>query len=278
MTKTKRSPATWAREHPIAAGFLLVILFIIFRKGLYFLFKALPQTTGMRVLHEVLDVIWPFLMVVVFGYTWTYREKGFFRTLFIALPLLISSAAMLVLSILGTAEEGVEWYSFGMILLGIFTGFAIGFREESVFRAISLNVLAERYLKDRKGIWITVAGSAFFFGLVHMSNMMTGTSFVSCLAQTINAFFAGAMFGAIYLRGGSLWAVIFLHGLYDIGASVTNLFTRTYGADMLSAMAGNQETSFLKVLTSNPLSLVYIAITLFLLRKSKCEDIIQRYS
>ena len=98
MTKTKRSPATWAREHPIAAGFVLVILFIIFRKGLYFLFKALPQTTGMRVLHEVLDVIWPFLMVVVFGYTWTYREKGFFRTLYIALPLLISSAAMLVFS------------------------------------------------------------------------------------------------------------------------------------------------------------------------------------
>ena len=277
LVSARQTPAAWAKEHPVAAGFVLVLLFVVFRKGLYFLFRALPQNTGLRVVHEVLDVIWPYLLVVLFGQTWTYKAKGFFRTLYIALPLLIASAALLVVSIVGTAEQGVEWYPFGMILLGVFTGFAIGFREESVFRAISLNVLAAKYLKDRRGVWIAVLGSAFFFALVHMSNMMTGSSFVSCLAQTVNAFFAGAMFGAFYLRGGSLWAMIFLHGLYDIAVSVTNLFTKTYGADMLTALAENRESSFLTVLTSNPLSLGFIAITLFLLRKSKCGEIIERY-
>ena len=278
MTSKDNRLEKWAKQHPIASGFLIVILFVILRKGFYFLFKALPQTMGLRILNEVLDAIWPYLMVVAFNQTETFRKKGFFRTLFIGLPYLILSIVLLVLNIISTAQKpGIEWYPLPMILFSLFTGFAIGFREESIFRGVEINILADKYLKDRKGIWLTVLISAFFFGIMHMSNMLIGSSFMACLGQSLNAFFIGLMFAAVYLRGDSLWAMMFIHGLYDIAVSVPSMFTKTHGTDGLSSLALKQEMSFEYVISSNSLAPVYIGITLYLLRKSKCEEIINKY-
>ena len=268
----------WAKKHPVTTGFILVVLFVIFRKGLYFLFKALPQTTGLRILNEILDVIWPYMMVALFNQTDIFKKRGFFNTLFIGLPYLTLSIVLLVLNIISTAKEpGIEWYPLPMIIFSLLTGFAVGFREESIFRGTYINILADKYLKDRKGIYLTVVISAFFFGIMHMSNMLVGSSFISCLAQSLNAFFVGMMFAAVYLRGGSIWAMIFIHGLYDIAVSVPVFFTKTFGTDGLSYLAQKQEISFKYVIESNALAPIYIAITLYLLRKSKCEEIIKKF-
>ena len=223
-------------------------------------------------------MLWPYLMVVAFNQTEALRKRGFFRTLFFGLPFLILSIFLFVANISNLSQTPeIEWYPLPMILLGIFTGFAVGFREESVFRGIQVNIMTDKYLKDRKGIFRIVAISSFFFGIMHMSNMIIGASFVSCLGQSIYAFGVGTLFAAMYLRGDSLWALIFIHGLYDTALSAATLFTATYGGDMLSSLAQNQEETLMSILTTNLFSPIYLAIALFLLRKSKCEEIIKKY-
>ena len=73
MEPKKRTVSEWAKEHPAAACFVLVLMFVVFRKGMFLIFRALPETTGLRVLHEIIDVIWPFGLVVLFGKTDAYK-------------------------------------------------------------------------------------------------------------------------------------------------------------------------------------------------------------
>lgn len=83
----------------------MVLLFVVFRKGLYFIFTALPQTTGLRAIHEILDVIWPFGMVVLFGQTDAYKGGRFFRTLLAGLVLILLSMVLLAINIINLSQE-----------------------------------------------------------------------------------------------------------------------------------------------------------------------------
>ena len=280
MKMKKGKLSEWANEHPAAACFVLVLMFLVFRKGLFLIFRALPQTTGLRVLHELLDVVWPFGMVVLFGKTDAYKRGGFFRTLIAGLGVIILSAVLFAMNVYSLSQEpGLEWYTLPMMALGVFTAFAVGFREESVFRGIAVNLLADKYLKDRRGILITTFAAAAFFGVMHMGNMVNGQSFAESVLQAVNAVFLGAVLVAVYLRGGNLWALMLIHGFYDMAVDVPALLTKTYGADIQTAMGTSKEASEGTGTAGAYVILwtVYLLVTLFLLRRKKCGEIIERY-
>ncbi|MBO4898115.1 MAG: CPBP family intramembrane metalloprotease [Clostridia bacterium] len=86
----------------------------------------------------------------------------------------------------------------------------------------------------------------------------------------------GALLVAVYLRGKSLWALILLHGFYDMSLLCGALFTKTHGIDPVLSLA-KEQTSFEDMLITCAMAPVYILITLFLLRKSKCDEILERY-
>ena len=280
MKTNSNSISRWAKEHPAAATIVLVLMFIVFRKGLFLIFRALPQTTGLRILHEILDVIWPFGMVILFGQTESYRRGRFFSTLFAGLGLLLLSAVLFALNVFSLSKEpGLEWYPVPMMLLSVLSGLAVGFREESVFRGIALNLFAGKYLKDRKGVIITAFAASFFFGAMHMGNLINGQPFSECVIQSVNAFFLGSVLAAVYLRGGNLWAVMLIHGFYDMAVDVPTMFTKTYGADLQIAMANNEAVVNSSTMTAYAvLWTVYALAALFLLRRKKCGEIIERYS
>ena len=71
----------WELEHPIAAAFVVMLLFSFFRKGLYLIFIQLPNTKGLWFLHQFLDLLWPVGMVMLFGLTSIYRKGDFLDTL-----------------------------------------------------------------------------------------------------------------------------------------------------------------------------------------------------
>ena len=281
MKSKKEKVSAWGHEHPFAAGMVLAVLFVVFRKGLYFVFLPLPQTIGFRLVHEVLDLIWPVCFVVLFGMAGIFKRKGLFKTLLAGLAMLLLDIVLFVLNMLNLLQvPDFEWYPFGMILFGIFTELAVGFREESVFRGIVTNLFAEKYLKDRRGIFITVFAGAFSFGIMHMGNMLVGQSFADSIIQSISAFFLGAYLSAVYLRGGSIWGVAIIHGLYDMSLDVSRLFTKTFGMDLQTALGSAEKTVYdLEAVASYALLwAVYFVVTLFLLRKSKRDEIIGRCS
>ncbi|MBR4720253.1 MAG: CPBP family intramembrane metalloprotease [Clostridia bacterium] len=283
MKSQKNKFAEWMNEHPILAGFVVVILYTAFRKGLYYLFLyALPQTFAFTVIHEVLDVIWPFLMVVAFGRLNVYRRGGFFRTLFLGTTLLLYGLLFGFVSNLIPLfkESGVEWQTPFMMIWAAVTMFFVGFREESCYRGIVLHIFADKYLKDRRGILITAFASAAFFGIMHMNNIFVGQSFLECVVQTVNAFFLGALFGAVLLRGGNLWSLMLIHGFIDLGLTSKNLLTKTYASDAVGYIASHTKTTIDPIETVIRLILwaVIVCITLFMLRKSKCDEIIERFN
>lgn len=282
MESKKNSFAAWMNAHPIAAGFTVVILYTVFRRGAYFVFtRFLPQTFAFTVIHELVDVLWPFLMVMAFGRLGIYRRGGFFRTLFLGISLILYGVFFGYLSNLLPLlrEPGLEWQTPAMMLWAVLTMFFVGFREESSYRGIVLHIFADKYLKDRRGVLITAFGSAAFFGIMHMNNIMIGQSFLESVLQTLNAFVLGALFGAVYLRGGSLWALMLIHGSIDLGLTLKNLMTKTYASDAIAYLAGNTETTLdpIEAVLRLIMWTIIILITLFLLRKKKCDEIIERY-
>lgn len=232
-------------------------------------------------MYEIVDVIWPFLMVAAFGRLHVYREKRwFFRTLLLGIPLIlygVLGGAMDVLPILG--QPDLKWQTPLMMLWAAVTMFFVGFREESVYRGIIVNVLADKYLKDRRGILITTLIAAALFGVMHMQNMAIGQSFAESVIQSVNAFFLGTLIVAVYLRGGNLWALMLLHGFIDLAVSISVLLTVTYSQDLMASLATEQETSV------SPVDLliyavfwgIYLGVALLLLRKKKCGEIVERF-
>ena len=280
MRSEKNRFAAWMDEHPVIAGFAVVILYILLRKGTYYLFLH-AQGAAFTVIHELVDVIWPFLMVLAFGKIGAYRKGRFFRTLLLGVSLFLYGL------LLGFGinlfplfkESGLEWQTPVMIVWALITMLFVGFREESCYRGIVLRAFANKYMKDRKGVLISVFASAAFFGIMHMANIFVGQSFVECVFQTVSAFFFGSLSAAVYLRGGNLWALMVLHGFTDLGLMSKNLLTKTYSSDAVEFIASHKDT------TINPAQLVvnlvlwtiFICLTLFMLRKKKCGEIIERF-
>jgi membrane protease YdiL (CAAX protease family) len=100
--------------------------------------------------------------------------------------------------------------AFGSILVGIF--------EESVFRGIILNSLAQRH-----GIVLSVFASSALFGLLHLGNLLFGESGAQAAAQVTWTFLAGIILAWTYLFSGrNLILVILCHAGYDFSLILTS--------------------------------------------------------
>jgi uncharacterized protein len=111
---------------------------------------------------------------------------------------------------------GVSWGKFtGAHLMWIVVaGVLVGFAEETLFRGIILRALREG--GRREGVVVLV--SSLWFGLFHLTNVITGSPVNAVIQQVVIASLAGI---ALYLwrRGtGLLVAGMVIHGLWDMSS------------------------------------------------------------
>jgi uncharacterized protein len=109
---------------------------------------------------------------------------------------------------------GVAWGEFtGAHLMWIVVaGVLVGFAEETLFRGIILRALREG--GRREGVVVLI--SSLWFGLFHLTNVITGSPVTAVIQQVAYASLAGV---ALYLwrRGtGLLVAGMVIHGLWDL--------------------------------------------------------------
>lgn len=250
----------------------VVILSTAIYKSTPYLFVHAPNTTLFAVLQQLVDMIWPTLLVLVLGYGFVFKEKGLGKTFKAGMGFFIFYCSGLVVStIVALLDKNTQWQSAGTIALGVLILLGIGIREEFLYRGIVQNALALKYAKSAKGIWFTVIVSAVLFGAIHMQNMLgsEGTDFVPTLTQSIGAGSIGMMFGAVYLRGGNIWFMVLLHAIIDASPFFEALF---FKSNMNETDAINQ---------INPMAALIIVplmvgVTLFLLRKSQHPEILGR--
>jgi membrane protease YdiL (CAAX protease family) len=241
-------------------------------RGTSLLFGLFPKNLALDFLNEIILIAVPVALVFLFGFSSAFKRGNFLRGLLCALPLL----AFLVLSLfnffnknLGNPE--VCWQSWYMIAFGLFGMIGVGIREECIFRGIVQNIIAKKHANSVKGIWLTAILGGFIFGLGHLQNLFVGMEPYAVFTQVISASVSGIFYSAIYLRSGSLWALIFIHALTD----TASLSKTVFFAGMTDVDVANQQL----VLSWGALALFlgFIALTAFLLRPSKCKQICENF-
>ncbi|QHQ62914.1 CPBP family intramembrane metalloprotease [Anaerocolumna sedimenticola] len=137
---------------------------------------------------------------------------------------------------------------------------SIGFYEEIMMRALILNNFILNWGHTKKGIYKSAILSSGLFGIAHLVNLFyTPDLKIAIMAQIVYATTIGLFFASIYLRSKNIWAVIFLHALFDFAASFKEVFSTAVN-EITDITVGN-------AFAFNLLLLPLAFIGLFLLRK-----------
>ena len=254
-------------QYAIPAAFIVFVVFDLLLMGLGRLLSLLPKSLPMAYLTEVILMLVPAVIVFIFGFSSAFKKGSFFRGLICFLPFVVFQ--MLVLAIFFSENLGdpeANWNPWYMMVYGVFSIVGVGVREECIYRATIQNILAKKHANSVKGIWITVIIGAIIFGLTHVTNIFFGMDPLAVLAQVVSVIFVGLLFGAVYLRSGNIWVLILIHTLTDVASLASSIFLR----NISDIEVMNQISWSWKKLI---VWLLYVGLTAFLLRPSKCKQI-----
>ena len=235
----------------------------------------LPHNSWGDILEEVVSMLWPVALAVIFGFGFIFRQRGI-RATFGAAWLIFLFYGFLVISWIGMKIDNpaTPWKSELEIFQGILALLGIGIREEVLYRGVITNAIARKYGSTTKGLWITALSTGAMFGAVHLTNVLHGVSFAGALTQAIGCIAGGVLFSAIYLRGGSIWVVALLHSLEDTPPLVKTLFTNF--AENVKAAEVDMMSSYRPDLTKIIIFAVELLLAAYLMRKSKRQKIFDR--
>lgn len=175
---------------------------------------------GTELLLEVIYAALVLIVMILFknSYVFTAKKQKFMKSITLGFPMLIIAA----ISLLGSLSS-LDGFNFGnfinLLLLTIFIGIA----EEFLCRGWLQNEFIERYGDTKKHIVLSLLFSSLIFGLIHFSNMLAGQDLFTTIVQVIQATSAGLLLGSIYYKTKNIWAVIFLHSIYDFCLMIGDL-------------------------------------------------------
>ena len=267
LRPASRKIKAFMEKYAILSAFLSFILIDLVLHGVSALLKLLPDLLALKFLSQAILIAIPIAVVFLFGFRGAFQRKNFFHGLFCGLPYIVCYSAILALMLVNSlSEPSATLQPWEQILYGLFSLLCVGIREECIYRATVQNIVAKKYANSVKGVWITAAVGAFIFGIMHAGNFFTTTTNPSAIVvQIVSAMFTGLVFGAIYLRSGSLWAVILIHTLIDTAGLVPSTFLGMTLDENLNQLSW----SWTKV----AIWAIEIGITAFLLRPSKCKQV-----
>ena len=128
-------------------------------------------------------------------YIFTEKRENFLKSLILGVPILIFSIFYLIFN----AMTITDFNLFHLINIILYC-FSIGVAEEFMCRGWLQNEFIERYSKNRKQVILSILLSSLVFGLMHLSNVLSGQTLFETIIQIIQATAAGFLFGSIYYR------------------------------------------------------------------------------
>lgn len=183
----------------------------------------------------------------LFGYKKAFVEhkEGFFKGLVPGMYILVASVISAISSIAMNKSDTFQPVT-QMIIFAL-TMACVGMGEEFMFRGFISNMIYDKYAKDRSGVWFSVIMTGLVFGLMHMSNALSGATFIGVLVQVVLAGVEGAFLTVIYYRTKNIWTVAFLHGIMDFSALLgTGLFVSE--SDVVSVIGSYRPYNFMGML------------------------------
>lgn len=187
-----------------------------------------------------------FILVVILllflfkkGSIFFQKEKSFLSSLFLSWPFIIYSVITFVFAILKVNIFDIDMYE--LIALILFS-FCIGFFEEVIFRGLFQNKILSYFNDDKKGVILSITICSLFFSLMHIIGYFNGQNFLYTFNQLIFTFFVGILFGIIYFCTKNIWAVIFLHGFWNL-----SVFFSQINISKTCVVSGNFSSSSLSI-------------------------------
>lgn len=153
-------------------------------------------------------------------------------------------------------------------IVNILAGLMAGICEETIYRGVGTSYLMRQWREEKKILPAMIITSTVF-GLIHLVNLTGGSPLAMVIPQVINAGVIGMLLCAVYLRSGNLIPVMVLHTLNDFGKLMFIDVLQeggSYSADITISPA-----EFIPLIIS---LVVYLAVTLYLVRPSKRKEII----
>lgn len=183
---------------------------------------------------------------------------------------------------------GAELLNGKLLLFALVPPVEAGVSEELLMRAPPLgNVLCRA--KTRKQFLGLVFLTSFFFGVIHIENYFRGDELGMVLTQAFYAGCAGVFYAALYLRTGSIIPSVILHTLWDFvrfldPAIVAGGVVEAPVMEMPMERFANFPPEYLALIPvlvgffTAALSAAWVIGGLFLLRKSKWEEITANFT
>lgn len=262
MEKLRTQIQKTKQTHTLLLCFAIAVLFIFF----LFISDAVNSfgfsPNAARIVKEALRSVFVIGIVYFLGEQFIFSKSGtaFFKGLAVGAFVLSYQIFSLIVFFSKHPHETpvpqIAVYAVFCLMIGI--------TEETCFRGIVTNLLAQRYVRNRISLYLTALLSGAIFGILHFTNILDGASPSGTFLQVIHAFGMGCFFSAVYLRTGNIWVVVSIHALQDfLAMNVTGI---TYAA----AVSGRS-------LLQGAGVIFFLIPAFFLLRKSKSAEIIQRY-
>ena len=228
---------------------------------------------GRHVIVETAAVALSLVTIFLSKNTYIFNEKkvGFIESLKVG-GFMLCFSVLILLTNLFTLEGNIK--TFDLLSVIIFC-LLIGVFEEFLCRGFIQNEFIERFSKNRKQVFLSIALSSLIFGGMHITNIWIGDQgVVETISQIIQATGLGILLGSIYYRTKNIWSCVFLHAFWDFAVFLgqINIIKDCTTVDV--------STKYLlyMLISSCLFTVIYILISFYILRKSKTNNIIEEYT
>ena len=168
------------------------------------------------------------------------------------MPIFVVSLISLFSSLTGILGENLNIPNLiSLIILAI----TIGMAEEFFFRGFIQGEIVDAYGKSRKQVIISVVVSGVIFGLVHITNALSGQDIITTLMQVLQASSLGILLGSIYFITKNIWSVVFLHAFYDFAIMLSEV-------NSYKDCINSTDISMIMLIFTLVVSLIYVVIYL----------------
>ena len=168
------------------------------------------------------------------------------------IPIFVVSLISLMSSVTGIMGENLNIPNLiSLIILAI----TIGMAEEFFFRGFIQGEIVDAYGKSRKQVIISVVVSGVIFGLVHITNALSGQDIITTLMQVLQASSLGILLGSIYFITKNIWSVVFLHAFYDFAIMLGEV-------NSYKDCINSTDISMIMLIFTFVVSLIYVVIYL----------------
>lgn len=242
----------------IARPYLFVVILFIVETLSAFPFVVVFKLLDLDIvpLRLIIPTAQSALMIWVIWHLGWFARAGFTRTVrdlhVYWYPVLLAFVPVLLAGSIEISPGWIVFYSTALIFTGI--------SEEAFARGIALPALLPR------GKWVALFFAAGLFSVGHLTNLLfEDFGLLETSEKLLSTFGFAVLYGAVFIRTGNIWPLIFLHAIHDY------MF-------LTSGTAGPFAVEALSIEISIGLALVNIAYGIFIVRKAQWADDDVRYT